>query len=96
MTPILDITKIKAAVISKIWVARYRLKISNNARSRLANSKYNLRIIVHHFDRYYQDSIPEDRDIIFKVAYYYFPKRIPGWVLLARRMNLSVGDSIAD
>ena len=96
MTPILDISKVKAAAISKIWLNRYRLRISNNASSRLAGSRYNLKIIVHHFDRYYQDSIPEDRDIIFKVAYFYFPKRIPGWVLLARRMNLSVGDSIAD
>ena len=96
MTPILDITKIKAAAISKIWVTRYRLIISNNAKSRLANSAYSLKIIVHHFDRYYQDSIPEDRDNIFKVAYFYFPKRIPGWVLLGRRMNFKAGASIED
>ena len=96
MTPILDIPKVKAAVISKIWLRRYRLKISENAKFRLANSKYGLKIIVHHFDRYYQDSIPEDREIIFKVAYYYFPKRIPGWVLLGRRMNFMAGESIDD
>jgi len=50
MTPILDLTKVKAAVISKIWLRRYRLKISENAKFRLANSKYGLKIIVHHFD----------------------------------------------
>ena len=96
MTPILDIPKVKAAVISKIWLRRYRLKISENAKFRLANSKYSLKIIIHHFDRYYQDSIPEDREPIFKVAYYYFPKKIPGLILLGRRMNINMGDSIED
>jgi len=96
MTPILDIKKIKAAAVSKIWVTRYRLIINGNAKSRLANSIYSLKVIVHHFDRYYQDSVPEDRETIFRVAYFYFPKRIPGWVLLARRMNFRAGDSIDD
>jgi len=94
MNPLLDVNKIKAIAISKIWLHRYRLPIGTSARLKLTNSICNLKIIVHYFDRYYQDSIPEDREILFKVAYSYFPKKIPFWVLFGRRLNLRLGSTI--
>lgn len=91
MEPLLDITKIKSIAINRIWIRRYRIPINTSANEKLAKSKYNLRIIVHYFDKYYQDCLPEERKTMFNLAYFYFPRRVPFWVILGRRMNIIIG-----
>jgi hypothetical protein len=86
--PLLNIYKIKEIAIEKIWIKRYRLPINQEAKSKLSQSSLSLKKIVHHFDRYYHQSIPEERNKIFIVAYHYFPRKIPFWVLIGLRFNI--------
>lgn len=96
MKSLIDVELVRAAAISKIWYVRYMLPIKNNAKIKLAKSKYDLPIITRYFDRYYRTSMPEEKSEIFQAAYHYFPKRIPFLVGLLRQLNIKIGSSIDD